>query len=604
MFQIRSSDTTITKRINLEFAPLLLFSITALVVTSTYLMLFRNAFHGIDISDEGMYLLSVHNVSERMAFHNPFGDYTGLLYRLSSQKLWLFRLEGFVVLGAVGAYLGDAIGKFLPEKSPRIANWTIALSGLLIGPFYYSIGILSPSYNWLNLVSLCLGVGAIIHLQHFRLANKSAFSLHLVLLSLAIWIGTFAKLSTGLGIFLVFLTASALLRPPIREFVQQIGAQFIILLSLAAVHHVFISPLGYVIEKITRGQRALTILDPQYSISHAFNSFKGGSVDWLFTLAGVGTVLPLLFLFLLFSVIRFYKVFENHYERYLKTLLLLPIISGVFSWRGEHWTGVSARYNDQMWSVTHILSLSIFSVLLVSCLEQKLSFSTFLWFGALLGVPVLYAFGSNNGFIMQITGATGVIALGAIFLLTTSQRTSGSLLAVTCLVFSLGALSTTLSSSRTPYRQSPLSQQSVRIEITPGSGRLYVEKNFADEIKLLRTQLKSNGWKSRTALLDFTQYSAGIVYALDAKQPITVIPTVGGMGGVNALMAWSLSYIADHDEEKIWHSAWLLIPSEPNLNVCSLCPDISALSHLGRSFPGDYELVAKSKNYRIYKPLD
>ena len=587
-----------------SFLPTLTFSFTFLTVTLTYLLLFRNSFHGIDISDEGMYLLSVHNVNEKMAFHNPFGDYTGLLYRLSSQKLWLFRIEGFIVLGAVGAYLGDAIGRFLPEKSPQITKWTVALSGLLIGPFYYSIGILSPSYNWLNLASLCLGVGAIIHLQHFRLVNRSALSLHLVLLSLAIWIGTFAKLSTGLGIFLVFLTTSALLRKPIKELAQQIGSQVVILLVLAAVHQVFISPLGLVIEKITRGQRALEILDPQYSISSALSSFKSGLVDWLFTLVGDGIVLPLLVLVLMFFVIRYNKVFNNHHEKYLKILLFFPIISGLFSWWSGDWTGISARYNDQMWSVTHILSLSIFSVLLVSCLEQKFSFSTFLWFGALLGVPVLYAFGSNNGFIMQMTGATGALALGAIYLLTISQKTRGPLLAVTCLVLSLGALSTTISSGRTPYRQAPLSQQSVLIEIARGSGRLYVERNFADEINSLRTQLKLRGWKSRTPLLDFTQYSAGIVYALDAQQPITVIPTVGGMGGVNALAEWSLSYIADHDEARTWHSAWLLIPSEPNLKACLLCPDISALSQLGRSFPSDYEIVAKSNNYRVYKPRD
>ena len=593
-----------TKKFKQEFVVTLLFFITLIAALSTYLMLFKNAFHGIDISDEGMYLLSVHNVNDNMAFHNPFGDYTGLLYKLSAQRLWLFRIVGFIVLGTVGIYLSDSIKKFLPSDSPRITTWTVKLSGLLIGPFYYSIGILTPSYNWLNLVSLCLGIGAIIQLHHVCSVNRPARWVHLGFLSFAIWVGTFAKVSTGLGIFLIFLTSAGMLRRPIKEIIRQIGSLLLLLLAYAIIHHLFISSLGNVIEKLDRGQKSLEILDPQYSFSGAFNSFKSGSIDWLVTLTGNGIILPLLVCVLLSMIFRYRNIIENRYENFLNILIPLPILSWIFSWQRGDWTGVSARYNDQMWSVTHLLSLSILSVLIVNSIKRRFSLSDVLWFGVLLGVPVLYAFGSNNGFIMQITGSTGVIALIAIYILTSIQKIRESLLAVTCLVMSLGAFCTTISSARTPYRQAPLSQQSVLIEIARGSGHLYLEESLANEIKSLRAQLKTNGWKSRTPLLDLTQYSAGIVYALDAQQPITVIPTVGGMAGVNALAEWSLSYIAEHDKHQEWKSAWLLIPSEQVLSNCQLCPNISVLGKIGKSFPNDYQIVANSTNYRIYKPRE
>lgn len=582
----------------------LLATCATLTVAITYLILFKNAFHGLDISDEGMYLLSVHNVSNETAFHNPFGDYTGLLFKLSGEKLWLFRISGFLVLGSSGLYLGRAIARFLPSNSSRTIYWNFQLTGLLIVPFYYALGILTPSYNWLNLLCLCLGLGAILNIQNSQRPPRFTITTAVFILSLAIWVGTFAKLSTGIGIFLIFLFASIFSRRSMVHLLQEIGEVFCFVLTFAFLHHLFISPLGTTLEKISRGQQALEVLDPQYSIGLAIDSFKRGSIEWLREVMGFGVLWPVITAVALLAVVCL-RAWISQRSTYLAyALSLFAIGFGIFSEINGDWTGVSARYNHQMWAVTHLLSLSIFSVLLFACLDKRRPFSPILLTSSLLGIPVLYAFGSNNGFIMQITGATGVFGLVTIFLLSTTERLRGTLTATTCLVLSFGALSTTLSSSRTPYRQVPLAQQNVLIEITRGGGRLYVDRNFANEINTLRSQLKSNGWKSKTPLLDFTQYSAGVVYALDAQQPITAIPTVGGMGGVNALAEWSLSYITKHDEEKIWPSAWLLLPSLQNSKECQLCPDISVLKLLDRSFPSDYDIAATSKNFRIYKPRD
>lgn len=591
---------------NLEFEeplfPRFLLLCASMAVATTYLMLFKNAFHGLDISDEGMYLLSVHNVSDKMSFHNPFGDYTGLLFKLSLEKVWLFRISGYLVLGSAGAYLGTATAKTLTFGHSKIFTWSIVLSGLLIVPFYYALGILTPSYNWLNLLSLCVGLGAILNVHSFQQSHDFKIWLNLIFLSLSIWVGTFAKLSTGVGIFLIFLVASALRRRPLVLILRQTGGIFGFLISFAILHHLFISPLGTSIEKISRGLKALEVLDPKYSFALSFDSFKRGSIEWLFALIGEGFIWPISVAVILLFVLRYRNKIEAKYRRFTWILLIPSIFSGLFSEVNGIWTGVSGHYNEQMWAATNLLSVSIFTVLVIYCLDQRFAFSTLLWIGALLGIPVLYAFGSNNGFVMQITGATGVIGLVSILLLSSSERLGGSHVATMCLILSIGGLSTTISSSRAPYRQAPLAEQTVQIEITPQGGRLYVDQDFANDINSLRLQLKSNGWKSRTPLLDFTQYSAGIVYALDAQQPITIIPTAGGSGGVNALAEWSLSYIAKNDVDGIWQAAWLLLPSELNSNSCLSCPNVSALQILGRNYPSEYQLVASSKNFRIYKP--
>jgi hypothetical protein len=567
---------------------LAIFILFTIFISLSFLLLIKNAFHGFDITDEGMYLLSVHKVSNEMAFHNPFGDYTGILFRLCLQKVWLFRIGGYFVLGMSGVYVSKAISQYLPENSHRITKWIVITSGLLVVPFYYALGILSPSYNWLNLCCITLGLGVLTNFA----------------LSTAIWIGTFAKLSTGLGILLISVVIPLMLRRSLRSIFKNLAIQSVSVLLLAVLHQLFISPLSLVAEKISRGQHALEILDPQYSISLALRSFRTGASHWLQTLLGYQFILMLIFIFISIAISRRWSRKKAGGTSISILLIMLPILSVIDSFTKGDWAGYAAKYNDQMWAVTQILSVGLTIFVVSSVAKRTFDFSLSLKGLAILGGPVLYAFGSNNGFIEQITGASGLIALLAILLLTFDERTKGILLAIACLVLSLGAFHTTLEAGRNPYRQAPISQQEVLIEISAGGGRLYVERNFAEDVNSLRSQLKKKGWRDRTPMLDFTKYSAGIVYALDAQQPITIIPTVGGLPGVNELADWSLRYINDNDPDGNWSSAWILLPSEKNLAVCELCPDTAALRHLNRIFPTDYELVATSTNFRIYRPRD
>jgi hypothetical protein len=571
----------------------------------TYLILFSNSFRGLDITDEGMYLLSVNHVSESMSFHNPFGDYTGLLYQLSAQKVWGFRILGIALLGLSGLYLSFSVRNFTSENITAPTKLALILSGLLIAPHYYALGILTPSYNWLNISTITLGLGSILNLTKNSTASSKWLVLHTLMLATSIWIGTFAKASTGLGLLLLFLISKVIFSPRSKEITHQFSWVLGFLISFAVLHHLFISPIGLAIEKTLRGHEALRILDPLYNTSAALTNFFYGIVQWLEFFIRNLFFHVIVFVLLLALVASLRLILQRHLEFPIRqSLIVLPLLTGLDSLLNGNWAGVVGRYNQQMWSVTRLFVIVFFfCVLLGTSRGLALSRLTSLCI-LLLSGNVLYAFGSNNGFVNQITGSTGLIAVSALLLSTALRKYRAFLVLPLTLILSCGALVVTLNASRQPYRQAPMSVQTTRIEISNGAGRVYLNNELAAEIEDLRSQLKSSNWAPRTPLLDFTSYSAGIVFALDAEAPITVLPTVGNAPGANSLAEWSLKYIRDNDSKGKWRDAWILMPSEEAAQRCVYCPDTDALQILKRSFPNDYDKIAETFNFRIYSPRD
>jgi hypothetical protein len=568
--------------------------------------LIRSSFHGLDISDEGMYLLSAERPTVDSAFHNPFGDYTGLLYRLSFQQVWLFRVLGILILSLAGIFLARAVHR--AARPDEIDLWnarTIGVVGALVAPFYYAIGLYTPSYNWLNLVAICIGLGSILNIVSPQTTIKTLY-LFGSLLAIAIWIGTFAKMSTGPGLLALFCGTVVFHRSAWSRLKHLTKAVVLTFVLIAIFHSIFLSSLSVVATKMSRGQEALTVFDPRYTIEKAISDFLNGSGEWLtITFRDNWLLLSIsVCASILISVVKRQVIFNEIILTTLSApLSVIPLLWFLKANSKGFWNGNYDNYSSQVQAVSFVfVGTTIGAPLLLALSGDKFSVKKLLLPLTLLGSVFLYAFGSNNGFLDQTTGAAGVLALLAlsVSLLCTKQN----LFALSCsVVLILGSYFTTVNQQAHPYRQQPTDQQNVRIKIKQNSGPLFLDKKLAQNISDLREELLTSEWKPRTPLLDLTQYSAGIVFALDAKPPVTIIPTVGGMSNVDALSAWSFDYIADHQENSEWTNAWLLMPNPRNGNACILCPNPAVLSKLGRAFPTDYKQVAESRDFLIFKPL-
>jgi hypothetical protein len=254
-----------------------------------------------------------------------------------------------------------------------------------------------------------------------------------------------------------------------------------------------------------------------------------------------------------------------------------------------------------MWAVSGLLMISIATLVSnkFDCNERPNQNEIFPVV-ILIALSVLYAFGSGNGFVAQLTGASGLIALAGFHLLASVAKHRRAITSIATVVLLLGALQVTREAQHHPYRQPPRSAQRYSLEIREGFGSVYVDIQMKQLVHELRLAMKTHGWNDNMRLLDLTRYSAGLVFMLGAKPPLTIIPTVGGYPTVNEVAEWSIAQTVMVDPE--WKDAWLLLPVDAEEAPPDGRPSLGVLRALDRTFPMDYVLVAESFGFAIWKP--
>jgi hypothetical protein len=82
--------------------------------------------------------------------------------------------------------------------------------------------------------------------------------------------------------------------------------------------------------------------------------------------------------------------------------------------------------------------------------------------------------------------------------------------------------------------------------------------------------------------------------------PATLVPTVGGFLGTNALATWTLNREISQGNSEKWSKAWLLV--EERVKYREGSPNPKILKLVKREFPNDYIEVYKDSSRSIWKP--
>jgi hypothetical protein len=575
--------------------------VTSVVPTMWVLVrLVRNCWRGLDFTDEGMYLLSADSQSRLSSFHNAFGRYTRVLYRLAGFDVGRFRAAGLFLLVFAAATAGNQVvstaqrltGKSVPY-GVRCASVCGVVSGTLA---YYTLMLLTPSYNMLNLIGLLLliaGVCGLVSDYREPVRGKTqTIGVDIVWLLTCVvgtTIATMGKISS-LAIGVLFIGTSVT-RTRMRSSRRNRTIWGILVVAgIALAHSLFVNPLGTTVRQIARGQSGLELLDPAYGLGAAISSVGDAMREIAtksFSVVGVALIFPL--------VVQIFERKSTSRSAYrIEVAFALALVTAAVrvhslsDWNQGHpplsavsWIGVSMV----------LLSLAALgraarTVTVTGGRHALVSFYILLI--CFLAAGAGFAFGSNNGFFVQLSGGVGLLVLAAVFMLLVAHPGQAGILAVTLVLSaSLFAYRIVVKGELVPYRQEPLATQTVPVSIGPRGGSLALSANTARFVADIRREATKNGWQPGTRLLDLSAYAASVLYLLEAKPPLTIIPSVCCYSGQNDLARWSLAQAVEADGKEVWRRAWLLTLDVPkNKGV-----DVEILSKIDRSLSKDYKLV-------------
>jgi hypothetical protein len=223
---------------------------------------------GLELADEGLYLLEAQPPTPTATWATPYGWHTRLLFRLVGYDVAAFRSVGAWLLLVAVVYLALAAVSFgeqrrAPNRSPDHAAaapqaWlTTAMAGIvgvLGGWLYYAGMVRTPSYNWLTVLGAVIAtIGALQLLgrsddRSFDDAHgKHRVTCHLWTFTIAVglFLSLPAKPTTPAFFVLLFTPAALRILGPRRSFraAVLIAGYALALLGLALATRVW--PLSF-----------------------------------------------------------------------------------------------------------------------------------------------------------------------------------------------------------------------------------------------------------------------------------------------------------------------------------------------------------------------
>ncbi len=564
---------------------------------------------GIDLTDEGLYLLAAAQLDPEAVFNSPSGTYTNLIYEAAGQNVSNFRLLGVLLMFVAGCWLGfnvfKAISKNNESKKIFILKLPIIFGFGFTSLHYYFYMIQTPSYNWLTLFGLIICAGSLIGLITWvNFHNKASTFAVLFLLSSGIILSTFGKPSSFFGVGLLF-AVGILFR---RDFSNKKWNLTALALPLIT-HHLLVQNWAnsYELFKIGFSNYSLLVADTESLIPQVLEdtvSYFIAFPENLLAELGMWLFLDLIFLSIIVLLQSSKRIGVASRDSLLGIWFAFTVCLLFYK---NGFNGGIKSYSDY-W----LLNISLFVVALTIWLVTNLVPSgSRRWkdLNVLLiafATASLYAFGSANGFGAQFNVSFVIICSGVVIVV--SDLIKWQNLPLIPVAFSLLMPALVLSALNDgledPYRVKPIHQQTKILTLEfQNNQKILVDDLTYSQINDFQIQAKLNGWVPGTPIFDLTRFTPTILYALDALPPPTLLLTVGGWPGDELLLESSVNQILDSEvDSKIWEQAWLIAPDPAVDPEFKTTPNPEFLREFGKEFPLDYELLINDSGYWLYKP--
>jgi hypothetical protein len=525
---------------------------------------------------------------------------------LANENLAVFRLLGLLLLLITAGFFWYSLEQYWRHltKAPvsdhsRWLSLSVILSGTVA---YYRHWLLTPSYNWLALISIFLVAAGLLNAAVNAGRDPKPYD-NLILFGYGLLVGLsgglsfMAKPTTAAFLALIFFYFIGVtsLRSRWKVFVASSILSSVIFILMHSI--IFENGLSNFYAELRDGLELGKLLGSSHTIKNIFLQ-ACGDLKQIPNRLIKNTGLAFLSLFLAVAFTEFKKS-KNKEIKNLFNIVLVFVIAAAWIqlWRKGYWVGGTSFGKRIGFGGLAFSFVLFFSSLSLSVIRKnnnlcgngynRVRFSELLLLHIfLLLLAVAFAFGSGNGLIRQMSGAFVFLCTASLYsAFWVDQFVEKSYLGNTVsllLVFSV-CLVLTLA-YKNPYRlPAKIKYQIEPVTFAGSNGNVYVDKKTAKYVQDLKRIAVDAGWKWGMPLIDLTGGSPGAMVALDGE--ILGIPwLLGGYKGSNDFVRAALAMVSICR----LRVAWILTAPGGSREISS-----EILSQLGLDFPNAYETIAK-----------
>lgn len=582
---------------------------------------------GVDLSDEGLYLLAADPPSASAAWGFPSGWHVHPLFALVRYDIASFRTLGALILVTASAWLGwSAARATLGRDEPKGRATTFLFLGALgasAGSFmFYAPMLRTPGYNWSNLVGLTVSAAATLtavtladsrgHERSPR-ATRAWFAILAAVASLSLF-STFPAKPTTLPLMVVISSLVVLLAVNLRAagawalisigaipvwltlaYALQIwpgNALDVFRLALqmptpdplqtsgAAVRAALLLPKDVLTSVLEIDGLTLLVLAVGLTVAAVpavtgrqwvLARLTGFTIVAIGAFAVAGVPVPLL--------VPEFVPFRIANAGVTTAALLVLAAAILASSRRRDGESISATHARTRWATVVMLAM----------------------------LPFIFSFGSGNGIYAQASLAVGSTLLAGIVCVPRPLLgRAGLALAIAGSLAAVGFGAAALASGwQAPFRAAPLADQTTPTRVGLHGSTLLLEPRIAETIAELRDQGVAAGWSDGTPVVDVSyMWNPTIPYALGGRVPDFLALTIFGYPAAHDITDFHLS---EPYRNFPFDRAWFVTSrpasiSDPNgqAAVDFTMEKLSAVS--GRPFPASYACVAAG-DFILWRPV-
>jgi hypothetical protein len=583
---------------------------------------------GLDITDEGLYLMAADPPSLDSQWGFPWGWHTGPLLRFVGYDLASFRTLGAVILVLAGGWLGWSAVRCAGQLHVALGQpvrwtWGFAVCGAVVGAIgsllYYHGLLRTPSYNWVNLVGILLTAAALASLvevlsrQTSRSASLRAYALCLV---------------AGLGLFVTLPVKPSTFPLVLAAGVALIGLTIGWGPALRASLTIVTTVLGLVALAVLTGlwpRNFVEVLARALEAPKGFDQTLAGAVENLLILpvefefrALEGRPLLLVAMVIVGLAILGILVYRRVRSVAARGVGYSLVVIGAFGLLAVQFWTYADRYPQELLILRPIVTASLMLVAATAGVAasgprqsaqdldgvRRLRQWPLIVF--LLCVPFIFGFGSSHGAYGMAAAAAGVFFVSALVLAVRIRpRALQGAVAVSIVLLTLATTAGSIAQSDVrPFRIAPILDNRVALSVTSSGSSLLVDEDLAAVVSSLRQQASAHGWAPGTAMVGLAwKHAAGIPLLLGARLPKTLMTALMGWTGSGDLTEFNAGQDAsDYPYGEAWllTSATRTLRPEARVEVSANHARLDGVA--ARTFPAGYECVAAAGTFLLWKP--